>query len=203
MMIKEELIAKIIDLEWIMFQNVSNAGGRASCQDDRDTFRIMRSSQAASWSQEVLESYWVDLLEAQERKRNLLEEKYARMMKYTYPAEYAAIEDKLTPLDSAEIKLIEDIVEIVMNWESELLIKYPNIVKKGRPLHSTEDTMYATSVETYLRGELSTYSQRTLKLYYQHVIKQKSENLNGSEIVLDNMMKKYGFSSLAEANNKM
>ncbi len=43
-------IEKIINIEWDMFQNVHNIGGRASCQDDRRTFYIMRGSQFFCWN---------------------------------------------------------------------------------------------------------------------------------------------------------
>lgn len=202
-MSKETLIAKIIDLEWNMFYNVSNIGGKASCQENPETFKIMRHSQAVSWSEDTLESYQNDLSTAQENKRNLLTEKYARMMKYTSPLEYANFEHKLPSLEPEIYMLIDKIVEIVMEWEEELSVKYPNILKKGRPIYSAEDSMFVTSVETYLRGELMTYSQRTLELYYQNILKQQSENINGSEITLFYMIKQYGFTSLVEANEKL
>ncbi|MFZ3171101.1 MAG: DUF4125 family protein [Carboxydocellales bacterium] len=201
---KKTLITQIIDLEWNMFQNVHNVGGTASCQEDPKTFKIMRFSQAMSWSEAALESYLGDLTEAQENKRNLLTEKYARMMKSTSPKEYySRIDQRLPPLAPETLQLIENIITIVMRWEEELAIKFPNIIQKGRPIHSSDDTMRVTSMETYMRGELATYSPRTLKLYYEHVLEQKSENINGSEINLDIMVKQYGFNSLEEANEKI
>ena len=91
-MTKEEIIAKIIAIEWKMFQDVPNIGGTAPCQEERQTFEIMRLSQAASWSEEALASYLDDLTEALKQERNLMTEKYARMMESTSPAEYARIE---------------------------------------------------------------------------------------------------------------
>ena len=44
---REELLNDIIGSEWNMFQEVSNIGGKALCQEDLETFRIMRFSQAS------------------------------------------------------------------------------------------------------------------------------------------------------------
>jgi hypothetical protein len=200
---REDIIDGIIEAEWQMFQNVPNIGGRAACQDDLETFRIMRAGQSASWSDAALESYLDDLNEAKRSGRNLLTEKYARMMRSTSPTEYARIEHLLPPVDPEAIKLIEQIVKIVLGWEQELLAKYPYIIKRSRPLFSTEDSVGVTSMETYLRGELSTYSLRTLELYAGHIQKEQSENVNGSAITLLYMIRQYGFGSLEEANQKL
>ena len=40
----EELVQKIIEVEWNQFQMVKNEGGRAACQDDWNTFQLMRES---------------------------------------------------------------------------------------------------------------------------------------------------------------
>jgi hypothetical protein len=200
---QEDVIEKIIEIEWRMFQAVPNLGGRAACQEDFMTFEIMRFSQAMSWSGAVLESYLDDLTEAEKRGRNLLTEKYARMMKSTSPLEYARMEHLLPPLNDEVLPLIDEIVKIVLEWEEVLEKKFPYILKKGRPIHRSEDTPFVTSLETYLRGELSTYSLRTLQLYHEHLLKLKSENINGSEITLAQMVKQYGYPSLEEANEKL
>jgi len=193
----------MVEAEWKMFQDVPNIGGRASCQDDYKTFRIMRASQAAGWSEETLESYIEDLKEAESSGRNLLTEKYARMMQSTSPSEYATIEHLLPQVDPGAVALIEQIVSIVLGWERELHERYPSILRRGRPLLSTEDSFMVTSVETYLKGELATYSTRTLELYLAHTRQQQSKSVNGSAITLLNMMKQYGFNSLEEANEKL
>jgi hypothetical protein len=200
---KENLVADVVKAEWKMFQDVPSIGGKASCQEDSKTFGIMRSSQLISWSEAVLESYLSDLKEADISSRNLLTEKYARMMESTSPSEYARIEHLLPPIDPRAPELIDQIVAIVLEWEMELAKKFPHILKRGRPISSTEDRPRVTSLETYLRGELATYSLRTLDLYLANVMQQKSEGINGSEITLMHTTKQYGYNSLEKANEKL
>ena len=200
---REQMIDSIIEAEWKMFQNVHNIGGRADCQDDFKTFEIMRASQAESWSEAMLESYLDHLTAAENSGRNLISEKYARMMQSTSPSEYARIKHLLPLLDPKAAELIERIVTIELEWGQELIEKYPYIVGRGRPLFSTGDSISVTSTETYLRGELATYSLRTLELYLEHIQKEQSENINGAAITLLYMMKQYGFNSLEEANEAM
>jgi hypothetical protein len=202
-MTKEEIIAKIIAIEWKMFQDVPNIGGTAPCQEERHTFEIMRLSQATSWSAAALESYLDDLTEALKQQRNLMTEKYARMMQSTSPAEYAHIEHLVPPVSSEALSLIEEIAVIVLDWEEELFRKYPFVLRQGRPIRSSSDTLFVTSLETYLKGELATFSLKTLKLYHEHLVKEQSENINGSEITLAETIKQYGFHSLEEANEKL
>jgi hypothetical protein len=200
---KKNLIEKVVDWEWYMFQNVENIDGKASCQEDPETFKIMRSSQFESWSKAALESYLDDLNEANKKEINLISEKYGRMMRSTSPSHYAKIEHLLQPLDSDQQELIEKVVRIVLAWEEELMKKYPYILRKGRPLYSSMDSPFVTSVETYSRGELSTYSKKTLELHYEHLLNEKSRNMNASEITLESMVRKYGYKSLEEANEAM
>ena len=97
---KDELIDAIVQIEWPMFAGVNNEGGKAACQMDLATFRIMRISQYSAWGEELLESCLADLRATQNQGRNLMTEKYARMMKTTFPDEYPAIEKSLSLLRS-------------------------------------------------------------------------------------------------------
>lgn len=91
----------------------------------------------------------------------------------------------------------------MLEWEEELSRRFPYVLRRGRPIYSSADGPYVTSMETYLRGELATYSLRTLELYHENVLKQKSENINGPEMILDHMMRQQGFHSLKDANERL
>ena len=76
---RQKTIETIIRTEWDMFQQTDNIGGRASCQDDPETFYIMRASQYENWTDSML-SCWTSFLEKSKNEgRNLVTEKYGRM----------------------------------------------------------------------------------------------------------------------------
>lgn len=82
---KNELIDRILLLEYAMFQQVPNRNGRAACQDNWATFRIMRSSQFSAWTPEMCRLYLTCLQAAWSQGRNLVQEKYGWMMADTLP----------------------------------------------------------------------------------------------------------------------
>ena len=200
--IKQNIIQQIITREWEFFQNVHNKGGRASCQDNYEEFNIMRSSQWEIFSLPTLRSYLDDLVLAKYRDRNPVMEKYAYMMKYSAPKEYEEIESFLPVISERKREITEKIIKIYLKWEAETMRKYPVIMDKGRKLYSESDTPEYTSIETYLRGELFSYSEKTLQLYYDYVKKCKNENKNLAEINLENIVRKKGYNSLEDAENK-
>lgn len=198
---KEKLIENILKIEWDMFSNVNNISGPAPCQKDEKTFRIMRSSQFNAWSERILQSYLDDLIRAEKAGENLMTLKYARMMQSTSPEEFALIKDAIPPVDPEKTAYIEKIVEISMEWENALHKRYPALTSRGRPIYSKEDSPYVTSAETYMKGELSTYSSNTLRRYHAFVLQKYSDGGNLYEEILLNTVKEYGFESLQQAND--
>ncbi len=199
---KNALISEIIKLEWEMFSNVSNAGGQAACQFDPVTFGIMRRSQADTWPEELLQSYREDLVSARQDGRNLMSERYARMMESTFPSEYEKFADKLPGIDQETLRLIEEIVVINLEWKVKMTSAYPVLNSRGRRIYTKNDTEYATSFETYLRGELKTYSPKTIRILHEHTISQEKSGINGVEMTLLNQVKQYGYPSLAAAEGR-
>lgn len=191
----ETIIPEIVNLEWRMFDKVHNQGVRASCQDDWETFSIMRSSQLRSWSAETLHSYREDLLAAKAAGRNLLQEKYAWMMESTAPQEFARIRHLLPVLEPERRKLIDAAAKLQISEMETLSRKYPHVAATMRPLRSCFDSPSCTSFETYLRGELTTYSLKTLRCYLAQL---ENPQLNYSYRVLNETALQYGCKSLEE-----
>ena len=127
------LVDAVVTVEWEMFSNVRNVGGKASCQMDPGTFRIMRSSQMDNWDDELLGSYLEDLLNARLEGRNLVTEKYARMMESTFPEEYARLAGSLPPLDPEAAARVDDIVAAHVAWKEDLDSRFPSLADRGRP----------------------------------------------------------------------
>ncbi len=198
-MSRSALVNRIIELEWEMFSSVANVGGPASCQNDPRTFQIMRQSQAQTWSTELMQSYLNDLETANRDEINLMTLKYARMMEFTYPEEYENIKDLLPPVDEQTLRRIDDILAIHLQWEEELSRRYPRLRVRGRPSTREGDNRFATSVETYLRGELSTFSPRSIEIYHHDTMQARDEGVNLAEKILLNTVQAYGYSSLADA----
>ena len=188
---KEKIINEILEKEWKYFSNLNNIGGRADCQDNKEDFIIMRKSQWETFNEETLLSYLEDL----NSKNNPLFQKYAQMMKYNSPEEYKKIKDILEKASDEKTDLVNKIMFIYMEWEKEFFERYPIFSSMGRPLYSSEDDNIETSIETYLRGELLSYSEKTLSLYLDYIIDNKEKNINLAIKNMDNLAKMQGFNN--------
>ena len=198
-----DMVEKIVELEWKQFDKVKNEGGRADCQDNWGTFSIMRKSQYLAWTAELLESFYQDLLAAESKGWNLIMEKYARMMKSTCPGKYKEFEKDLPKISEERIAIQEEIIKIQVAWMEEFAGKYPKMAGNARSIRTSEDTAYNTSYETYLRGEISTYSENTFLLYGRFITELMKENRNLAYEIMENTAKLYGYSSVEDAERKI
>ena len=193
------VIDEIVKREWEFFQEARNEGGRAACQNDWETFRIMRESQFETWPDMLAESYLEDLKAAEAAGWNLVAEKYARMMESTAPDKYKEIEGILPPCSEGKKAIANAVAGIQVSWMEEFAKVYPKLAGNGRLIHTGEDTMFDTSMETYLRGELLTYSERTLQIYGGYVAELAKAGGNLNAAIIDRTVKKYGYQSLEDA----
>ncbi len=197
MMDKERLVDEIVKTEWESFDKVENTGGcRADCQDNWDTFAIMRKSQFLAWNEELLLSYREDLDRANKMGWNIVTEKYGRMMISTDPEEYEKIERFFPELSEKKKAIIEAIVEIQVEWMEEFAKEYPKITAGARKIRTKEDSVFNTSYETYLRGELGTYSDKTVGMYGGFIVSIYNSNENLAKKIIQNTALLYGFKDL-------
>ena len=197
------LSLSIAKAEFEAFDKVQNEGGRANCQNNWPTFKVMRMSQYMTWSEDMLLQYLYEFKTNYENGRNMIEEKYARMMESTAPLEYARFADRLPPVSEEKKMIIEQIITLQVNWMEEFAVDYPKLAGNARIIHTTDDLPYDTSYETYLRGELMTYSDRMLELYGRYIVEHARDGKNVAREIMENTIHFYGYKDLDEANEKM
>ena len=121
-------------------------------------------------------------------------------MEYSSPERFAELSKHLPKLNDQRKMLQEALVSISVQWTKEVDEKYPNIAGIARVRSTADDTKFNTSSETYLRGEISTYSDATLKLYTKMVQKALKEGRNLVAEILENTAHMYGYKTLEEAD---
>jgi tetratricopeptide (TPR) repeat protein len=193
-----ELVEKIAVTEFKAFDKVKNEGGRASCQNDWPTFSVMRKSQYMTWNRTMLLQYLYDFNREFRIGHNLITEKYGRMMESTAPERYQEIKDNFPELTAEKKAVIEQIVGIQMKMVESFAQDYPALAQNTRKLHTYEDDVIDTSYETYLRGEISTYSDKMLQLYGKYVLECAGNNINIARRTIENSAKLYGYANIDE-----
>ena len=124
------------------------------------------------------------------------------MMESTDEKAWNDIKDNFPELSDEKRGIIEQIVAIQMKMMEEFSQNHPKVATNARTLHTSEDTLYDTSYETYLRGEISTYSDKMLQLYGKYVVDCFKEGENIALNTMTNTAKIYGFSSLEEFESR-
>ncbi len=190
----EKYTDEIVKIEFDLFDKVQNEGGRASCQDDFETFQIMRGAQFDSWNEEMRASYLDDLKSTKQDGRNLVMEKYAYMSGYGYMGEEDDIIEKQT--------LLMKIMSVMNEDTYNMRLKYPKMSMHARPFGDQGESS-AVSVDRYLLCELMTYSVRTLRLYNDYLTELKGEGKSLPVMTLNNTVKAYGYKDLDDAELRM
>lgn len=194
----QELVNRIVKLEFEAFDKVKNEGGRAYCQNDWPTFSVMRASQYLTWNHEMLMQYLYDFDREYRRGHNLITEKYARMMESTDNARWLELRANFPELSDEKKAIIEQIVALQMQMMEAFAAEHPQTAANARTLHTYEDSIIDTSYETYLRGEISTYSDKMLQLYGRYVVNAVQSGINIARETMENTARLYGFESLDE-----
>ena len=197
------MIEEIIQREWNFFQEVHNIGGRASCQDNFETFYLQRKGQFEVFYPEVNESYLKDLKLYKEIGRNPIMEKYAYMMESTDKDYYDTIKDQLPERSEEQMDIINTICRIEVAMREVFDQQYPRLSSLARDTHTGDDQQENTSFETYLRGELSTYSPETLYLYGRMIANMYQNGQNMILMIQEKTVQAYGYRSLDDAEAKM
>lgn len=199
----DDLAMKIAKDEFDAFDKVVNEGGRAYCQDDWRTFSIMRRSQYMTWNKTMLLQYLYDFEREMRLGHNLITEKYGRMMEHTAPERYAEIKDNFPALSEEKKTIIEQIVAIQVGWMEEFASKYPAMGERARRIRTADDSAYDTSYETYLRGELGTYSDKMLELYARFIVGLSGAGKNLAYETMQITAKLYGYETIEDAERFM
>ena len=199
----DDLAMKIAKDEFDAFDKVVNEGGRAYCQDDWRTFSIMRRSQYMTWNKTMLLQYLYDFEREMRLGHNLITEKYGRMMEHTAPERYAEIKDNFPVLTEEKKTIIEQIVAIQVGWMEEFASKYPAMGERARRIRTADDSAYDTSYETYLRGELGTYSDKMLELYARFIVGLSGAGKNLAYETMQITAQLYGYDTIEAAEKFM
>lgn len=124
------------------------------------------------------------------------------MMKSTAKEEYEAIKDNLPEVSEEKCRIIEGIIPIQVEWREEFAERYPHLSGQARLIHTAEDEMNNISFETYLRGELKTYSMETLVRYASMVVDFAKRGTNMVEEIMRRTTEYYGYATMEEAEQK-
>lgn len=194
-----ELINAIAEAEWTMFTSVNSHTQNAPSQEEKAAFTGTRRAQFEAWSEEAVTAYWNDIRRAKAENRNLVLEKYIFMMKSTMPCHYQQAAHLVTEPTGEKRDLVEELTRRLVDQTVSLFAAYPYVAGTGRPVHSSEDDAQNTSIETYQRGELSTYSTETLRALLEHLNALEAEDVLLSKQILENTVKCSGYDSLESA----
>ena len=182
---------------------MQNVGGRALARIIRPFFYVMRKSQYMTWTDEMLECICNLWEENKAKGWNMITEKYGRMMEHTSPEEYEKIKDNFPEKSERTIAIVNQIAQIQVDWMKDFAKSYPKLASNARDITSDADQIDNTSYETYLKGELLTYSEELLKLYAQFIVNLAREGKNLAYMTIENTAHLQGYATLEDAESSI
>ena len=120
-------------------------------------------------------------------------------MESTAPEEYEKMKENFPVLSAEKKAIIEEIVRMQVKWMEEFAAEYPKLAGNARSIHTYEDHLWNTSYETYLRGELGTYSDKMLELYAKYIVEYARTGKNVARDIMEESVWMYGYEGLDEA----
>ena len=108
----------------------------------------------------------------------------------------------LPEVSQSKMADIEEISHIYMEQTEQFAAEYPKYMLRARPVHSKDDKSF-TSIETYLKCELKTYSDNTVTEYLKYLKELETLGKKIVYMIFENTVHAYGYSSVAEAERNM
>lgn len=175
---KENIIARIQKLENHFYEKISSDDN----YEARQILQGLRTEQFRMWSMDMLKCLEKDMLEADKMDRNLVSEKYIRMMKSTAPLQYKYIENLLPLVSETQLSKIEQIICIFKKWIDMLPEQFAGAIEEIKKVYAIEQSQNSVSFEVICRGELETYSERLVDLTLRYL---NMKEVNGENLVLE------------------
>ncbi|MDP9858489.1 hypothetical protein J2S71_000185 [Olsenella profusa DSM 13989] len=155
-----EDLCHLVALEWKQFDSVLGMNGRASCQDDLRQFFAYRSAQYLAFPHELVHPVLSELKRADDEGRNLIAEKYARMMRVTDPEIYRTTWARKLPIPSPVRKAaLAQIRALLSPALDDAARELPQSHLHARPDRSNARTVSAMD---YFLAEVEGYSLGTI-----------------------------------------
>lgn len=194
---KDLLIQQLIDLEWQFFTQVQGLNGRAVCQENPQTFALMRRAQHQIFSEKTLDALMNDLLDAAEAGRNPMTEKYARMMEQSDPAYFAReLAAECPPLSAEKTAAIQALRQVFADAQASFSEKELARQVQGRVAVSGAGEVSGLD---YLMGEMATWSLDTLNAAHEDIRGWLAAGRNPVEVIVAYTVEAYQVKAQEEA----
>lgn len=169
-------LEQIVASEWEQFGEVNGMDGRASCQDDAQGFFAYRVAQYVSFPREGLVPICEDIVRARSDGRNVVQEKYARMMAQTDPAAYDRVwRPRLREPSPVKAQALHEVASLIRGFAVTAATELPHAHAHGRV---DESVPGAVSACDYYLAEIAGYSLRTLYRLRDGLLRLRREGAN-------------------------